>query len=297
MSIQDDFKFSKLDLGWAKTLFAYLFNVEALYRLAPGVFTLPESCSLAIVGDWGTGTESAENVLSQIRTYKPDYFMHLGDIYYSGTKNEVDRRFLQPLLMEIPETKWFTLMGNHDAYSGGTGYYYATDMIGQHSCHFTLGNKFIQLIGMNTGWSDRFNKGPVHLHPEEALWVKNLLNRKTILLSHHQPFSGFQDVNNIVANQLGNLDCVAAWFTGHEHRLAVYHDYMGIKRMRTVGAGGVPELLRENYFVSKIPCEPITYGNDGIRYYHSFAIMDINKANVTVRYFDENNHILFAETF
>lgn len=296
MSIKDDFQFSKFDLGWAKTLFAYLFNAEAPYRPAPGVFTLPESCSLAIVGDWATGTDGATKVLDQIKTYNTDYFIHLGDIYYSGTKNEVDRRFLDPL--KDYKGRKFTLMGNHDAYSGGQGYYYAVDAIGQNSCHFTLGNEWLQFIGMNTGWSDRkpIHKQLVQLHIDEATWVKTLLKQhpKNILLSHHQPFSGFQDVVNIVPTQLGDLRSVASWFTGHEHRLAIYtNEY----RMRTVGAGGVPELTRSHYWDSKVPCVPITYGDDNVRYKHSFAIMNVNKGDVTVRYFDEDNKLLYQESF
>lgn len=296
-SIKDDFKFSKFDFGWLKTLFAYLFNKEAPYRDSPGVFTLPEKSRLVIVGDWGTGTDAAINLLRQIKQYKPDYFMHLGDIYYSGTKNEIVRRFLNPLQMILPDCRYFSLMGNHDAYSGGQGYYWLVDTIGQQSCHFKLSNNRIQLIGMNTGWSDRFSKTPVELHSSEAEWVKSNLNQKTILFSHHQPFSGFQAISNIVASQLENLNNVEAWFTGHEHRLAIYHEYNDIKRMRTVGAGGVPELVREDYFKSTIPCQPITYGNDGIRYYHSFAIMDIDQDNVTVRYFDEQDNVLYSENF
>jgi calcineurin-like phosphoesterase family protein len=298
MSIKDDFQFSKFDLGWARTICAYLFNAEAPYRPAPGVFTLPESCSLAIVGDWGTGTDGANKVLEQILTYNTDYFMHLGDIYYSGTKNEVDRRFLEPL--KAFKGRKFTLMGNHDAYSGGQGYYYAVDSIGQESCHFTLGNEYINFIALNTGWSDRkpINKQTVHLHDSEVEWAKAALShKKNILLSHHQPFSGWQDVNNIVATQLGDLSRVASWFTGHEHRLVVYEPRGNIQRMRTVGAGGVPELTRADYFVSKVPCKPITYGDDMVRYKHSFAIMQINRENVTVRYLDEDNKLLFEESF
>ena len=294
-SIKEDYQFSKFDLGWAKTLFAYLFNGVAPYREAPGVFALPEKSRLAIVGDWATLTAGSDNILNCINQYNCDYFMHLGDIYYSGTKSEVDRRFLGPL--KRFEGRKFTLMGNHDAYSGGHGYYYAVDEIGQQSCHFSLGNAFIQLIGMNTGWSDRFSSSPVCLHNSEVDWIHSIVDIKTILLSHHQPFSGFKEVNNIVDLQLGRLDNVAAWFTGHEHRLAVYNAYANVKRLRTVGAGGVPELIKEDYFKSKISCVPITYGNDGIRYYHSFAIMDIDKSNVTVRYFDEKNKLLYSEEF
>lgn len=301
-TVVDDFKFSKLDLGWAKTVFAYLFRSVAPYRTEPASFMLPAQCSLAIVGDWGTGTAEAVKVVNAISDHKPDVFYHLGDIYYSGTHRECQQRFLDPLRTSMPDVRAYTLMGNHDVYSGGHGYYWLVDQLKQESCHFTLGNGYINIVGLNTGWCDNVTKSAtIQLHDSEVVWARDIIAKstKTILMSHHQPFSGWQDVNkNIVATQLGNLGNVAAWFTGHEHRLAIYEPYQGIRRMRTVGAGAIPEFIAKDYFDnSKVPCQKVTYGDDGIVYKHSFAIMNLDNEKVKVDYYDEDNNLLFSEAF
>ncbi len=293
-TVIDDFKFSKLDLGWAKTLFAYLFRSVAPYRTEAGSFVLPAQCCLAIVGDWGTGTPEAIKVANAISQHKPDVFYHLGDIYYSGTQRECQQRFLDCM----PKAqRAYTLMGNHDAYSGGHGYYWLVDQLAQESCHFNLSNGFINLIGLNTGWSDNVTKtSTIKLHESEVAWANRQIaqSKKSILLSHHQPFSGWQTIDNIVHLQLNKQ--VAAWFTGHEHRLAIYEPYMGIERHRTVGAGAVPVFV-EKEPESKIPVAKITIGDDGVVYDHSFAIMHLDNDVVQVRYYDEDNNLLFSEAF
>lgn len=300
-TVVDDFKFSKLDLGWAKTVFAYLFRSVAPYRTESGSFALPSQCCIAIVGDWGTGTPEAIKVVNAISDHKPDVFYHLGDIYYSGTYRECQQRFLNPLRTSMPKVRAYTLMGNHDAYSGGHGYYWLIDQLAQESCHFNLSNGYVNIVGLNTGWCDNVTKSSIiRLNDSEVVWARHIIatSEKTILMSHHQPFSGWQNVNNITATQLGNLSNVAAWFTGHEHRLAIYEPHIGIERHRTVGAGAVPEFVTNDYFDnSKIPTKKVPYGDDGVAYDHSFAIMHLDKDLVKVHYYDEDNNLLFSEAF
>ena len=62
---------------------------------------------------------------------RPDVAIHLDDIYYSGTPAECDAHFLAPLRAAMPDTRLFSLCGNHDMYSGGTGYYGLWRQIGQ----------------------------------------------------------------------------------------------------------------------------------------------------------------------
>lgn len=62
---------------------------------------------------------------------RPDVAIHLDDIYYSGTPAECDAHFLAPLRAAMPDTRLFSLCGNHDMYSGGTGYYGLLRQIGQ----------------------------------------------------------------------------------------------------------------------------------------------------------------------
>jgi len=57
--------------------------------------TLPPKARLAILGDWGTGLYGAPHCASSIsRDGAFAALVHLGDVYYSGTATEVQKRFL-----------------------------------------------------------------------------------------------------------------------------------------------------------------------------------------------------------
>ena len=56
-------------------------------------------------------------------SYNPNYAIHLGDVYYSGTKREQEKYFINPLKINLnKDCRIFTLPGNHDYYSGGEGF-------------------------------------------------------------------------------------------------------------------------------------------------------------------------------
>jgi len=48
----------------------------------------------SIAGDWGTGTEESFRIAEQISAFRPDYTIHLGDVYYVGDDPEIDENFL-----------------------------------------------------------------------------------------------------------------------------------------------------------------------------------------------------------
>jgi hypothetical protein len=50
---------------------------------------------IALIADWGTGTDVAVSLLQSVKQQKPDVVIHLGDVYYSGTEAECDKFFLQ----------------------------------------------------------------------------------------------------------------------------------------------------------------------------------------------------------
>src|ERR1700733_11151027 len=91
----------------------------------------------------------------------------------------------------------YTLCGNHDMYSGGGGYYWLLDQIGQKASYFCLRNDNWMFLAMDTGFHDNnpFNVATNMTQPvsedgwSEADWhmqqIKNAGNRKLVLLSHH----------------------------------------------------------------------------------------------------------------
>ncbi|HEX8694761.1 MAG TPA: metallophosphoesterase, partial [Longimicrobium sp.] len=166
------------------------------------VIDVPDRVRIGVVGDWGTGMEPARVVLQALAGQRPDIVLHVGDIYYSGTRNEVNKRFLPivedvfPDALSARKPRLFTLSGNHDMYSGGRGYYALLDQIGQPASYFCLRNRRWQVLGMDTGLHDR-NPLPPHkltkLDDGEAEWhrdkVRRAGGRRTVLMSHHQLFT------------------------------------------------------------------------------------------------------------
>ena len=89
----------------------------------PGIYPLPANGRVSLVGDWGSGTESAYRVIDHVRdVQKPNITIHLGDIYYSGQVDEVNEYFLGPEDWYRAERS-FALNANHEMYSGGAGYF------------------------------------------------------------------------------------------------------------------------------------------------------------------------------
>ncbi len=184
----------------------------------------PDQATIALIGNWGTGTNPALILLRHIaRNFQPDVLLHLGNIYYSGLPSECkmhftdlidqtwpdDARYMKPLV--------FTLAGNHDRYAGSNGGYY--DLIRglnrahgkpQPNSYFAVRNNFWQFLALDTAYEDvgqmafGGSPGPTKLVDQEVPWhwdkIKNdganvdrSINpsgsRGTVVLSHHQLYS------------------------------------------------------------------------------------------------------------
>jgi Calcineurin-like phosphoesterase len=169
--------------------------------------------TIAIVGDWGTGfyepNSAAQLVIDQILAMptKPDYIIHLGDVYYAGTAdlffplNEEQDNFLNawPTAEQFPAGKSFTLNSNHEMYGGAKGYYTALadprfaaqdglsyfalkyggwTLLGLDSAYFTTSNFYMAgSIGGNAGI--------------QTTWMQQLgiSADKTIVMTHHTGLS------------------------------------------------------------------------------------------------------------
>jgi predicted phosphodiesterase len=329
--LQDEWDYNTCDLaGWSETLEQYILYFQKNqgsipYRKGGDYvldYQLPAQATIALIGDWGTGTGVAKALLAQVARKKPDVVLHLGDIYYSGTEFESQARFLDICRQVLAaDTALYTLAGNHDMYSGGAGYYGLVDQLGQQASYFCLRNANWQFLAMDTGYND-FNPFAVSSHVTaltdvEADWhrtkIQQAEGRKTVLLSHHQLFSAFEPIGGEAVNQnllatfhdlLGN---VALWFWGHEHRLDIYAPYQGLERGRCLGCSAIPVFVEADYFQPKFdvpllpspgdPTQIIRLGDDGTVYNRAYAIMKLDGASASVAYYQDSdeNQPLFVE--
>jgi len=275
---------------------------------------LPSSGRIAMIGDWGTGYGDAIAVLRAACAFDPDAIIHLGDIYFAGTEGECRTKFLEPMrtyarrLSDDSPIPVFNLAGNHDYYSGGSGYYWLLDQLNrgdrlQESSYFSLRSEDggWQFLAMDTGYESRDDVARAHQmgavpQSDEIEWLNHKLETfegRTILLSHHQAFSNFDRIGgdpddreppfDAVNRRLLTLfepyaDRIAAWFWGHEHHLMIFKDYHGLKG-RCVGHSARPISRAEVYehIGFEFACEDVRLGiaEDGRRLNHGFEIIDL----------------------
>ena len=275
---------------------------------------LPAKAKVALLGDWGTGQPEAKALLAQIARKNPDVVIHMWDIYYSGTAFEVDKYFLQiwKSTLDLSKTATYTLSGNHDMFCGGKPYYDLIDQLGQPASYFCLRNDNWQFLAMDTGLHDDVPLAgkPTFLEDSEVEWltdkIENAGGRRSVLLSHHQLFSAYENIGGKVVNDRLNaqlaplLPKVAMWFWGHEHDLVIYKQYMNVLG-RCVGHGAFPIGISElpsNPLFPDVPLESVRLQTNAAFYNHGYVIVELDGASARVSYYqdtDEDNP-LYQET-
>jgi Calcineurin-like phosphoesterase len=292
----------------------------------PAMHEISDTARVVLVGDWGTGLPRAravagfmaDEVAGALAAERQAHVVHLGDVYYSGAREEVDRRVLAPGLWPVTVeqaragvSSW-SLNGNHDMYSGGYGYFdrlLADERFtsqrsgdGRTTSYFRIVAPSWELIGLDTAWDpDVLAQGHVAvLEDPQAEFAVNAAaeavaaGRKVVLLSHHQLISVYDtaDVGSTLPRKLKPIldaEQVTAWFWGHEHRCMGYAADHGVRFPRCVGHGGVPVLM-EHELGDPVPPpglweERAFLERDGDRWQRfGFAVLDFSADHIDVRY-------------
>lgn len=325
--IEDEIRFSVCDPLWAKVLLEYRKSEGATipYRRYTAhddfVESMPnEPLTIAFVSDWGTGTPTARNVLRNIADHRPDIFIHLGDVYYSGTRREMDENFLRIVRQLLPQTTVVrALAGNHDLYAGGEGYYWLLDEIDQAASYFCLRNDHWQLLAVGAppekaDPTNALSSIPI-VDEAEVVWHQHKLatagGRKTIMLSHYPLFTASGNIGRTVDKRplalnpvLYDAFCdyltdIDLWLWGHEHNLVAFDPYLGLEKGRCIGSGAIPvPLLWQPY--KTLPdlalpegvVEPphirhdIQLGHDGDHYHHGYAVLTLTGSVGQLAYYE-----------
>jgi len=225
---------------------------------------------IAVTADWATGTLEAETVAANMQACSPHYTLHLGDVYYMGEAREIGENCLGTPANNYAGVRWpkgllgsFALMGNHEMYSGGKGYFTTflnelgilssgkvTDP--QSASYFCLENAHWLLLGLDTGYHSGglpvlgsiplLNQIPslnvdARFDPIMLAWLNQLTEtlqaagsgqKPVVVLTHHQPVSSFDQAYQKPAQQLAEWGFLNGrefvWLFGHEHRLAIYKE-------------------------------------------------------------------------
>jgi hypothetical protein len=256
-------KYEQLDLEWASSAANYFKykNNKAPFGKNAQVISIPDDVNIAIAGDWGTGywrenDTPAKKVAVQMLGSQPDYTIHIGDTYYSGTKGEMKDNLVK--IWPKGKSGTFAIPGNHEMYCGNHNYYAILPELcplQKGASYFALQNKNWLIIALDSAYyatGDFYNVGSIgSKEGEQAVWLKDVLgrtdNRKIIIITHHQPvdLSGkvvtnlFEEVNSILIEN--HFDSPAFWYFGHEHNAVVYSDLSAMSfPSRCIGHGAIP---------------------------------------------------------
>lgn len=334
-------RFGPEDSGWVTEIAR-----ATLERLAEGNhpfnrdearYEISDNARVVIVGDWGSGLpraqtvarHMAEEVEKALAEKREAHVIHLGDVYYSGTRGECERNVLAPGMWPVTAaqaragvTSW-ALNGNHDMYGGGYGYFetllgderFAAQRSkdGKPTSFFRIVSPSWDLVGLDTSWSPNvLDDGHFGVLQEpQAEFVASVAaesNRKLMLLSHHQLLSVYDRESDQVGETLAKelkptLDAgVDAWIWGHEHRCVGYKPAKGVAFPRCIGNGGVPVLMKHSADDPVPPpgeweeCE--YWEADGDRWARfGFAVLDFSGPRIEIRYRNEEGKTTRTESF
>lgn len=266
-------KYACYDQGWFVAFLNLLqtfievewYNGGIFPTVTPPTVTLSgastNEVNIALVGDWGTGDATAQAVMKQLASMDPDYIIHVGDVYYSGSPS-TNAYFStgeesNNLVGGWPPGyvgKSFTLNSNHEMYCGANGYF--NDALLPQGSIFSAQNGSScwalqyndwTILGLDSAFMgstfDAFMVGNIG-DPEgtQAQWIAslNLNPDKLIVLSHHNAFS--EDGSTLsplwaqVTGALNNNDPYA-WYWGHAHYGIAYNCPVVIEGVRVVTYG------------------------------------------------------------
>ncbi len=243
--------------GWMASLLKWVDRKDAhpfVWSSAPPE-TIPDTAKVAVVGDWGTGLYGAVKIADDIRARKPfDVLLHLGDVYYSGTTEEVKERFLKLWPFEAG-TISRALNSNHEMYSGGFAYFDVTlARFKQKASYFALQNAHWLLAGLDTAFIDH------DMDDRQVKWLEDTIaaagQRKVALFSHQQLFSRLDNQGDKLKARLERLlksKRITAWYWAHEHQCVLYdkHPEWGLVA-RCLGNGGIPEIRKKEVLAAPV---------------------------------------------
>jgi hypothetical protein len=248
---------------------------NGIYSLAAGVepSEAGQPVRISLIGDWASGTKESQDVAAAVAKAAPHFTVHLGDVYYVGTKQEIRENMLGgKVAWPMGRCGSFALNANHEMYARGKAYFeHLLPELGiieasggrqpQRASFFCLKNPYWLVIGLDTGYYSvglpilekiKPFKPSARLHSKLMQWLHDDVGvqedeeRGVILLSHHQYYSQFDSGHDRPARQLADLiKRPVLWFWGHEHRLAVYAKHASAKGQltaygRCAGHGGLP---------------------------------------------------------
>lgn len=325
-------KYAVFDPEWIYSLALYLLHLiepKAPFNTNPATIQLSGQSTLriAIIGDWGTGnwtdgeqpSSPAVAVFNQIKTLNPDYIIHLGDVYYSGTDTEEQTKFVTLWEKNGFQNKVFTLNSNHEMYSGAKGYFNVAlnnpiCARQQNTSYFALEIENYIFIGLDSSYYDKswlYFKGELtDSHQTDFIRGLNTTGKKVIILTHH---NGLDITGQNKTKLWGQVNAALGrdpdwWYWGHLHNGIAYssQSQAGATKARCIGNSSIPygdayslydasgNLLNSvSYtFNTKMPNPTLQQKN---RILNGFALLTLQAGSMTEEFYDQRGNRIWSE--
>lgn len=335
-------KYEMLDLGWAwvlKNIFLnflpeWLGDGNGVRRFVQHDWTEPVRLQpgkegqvrIAVIGDWGSGKYRLAGlpgsdgpacaVMDTLGSLPqpPDYIIHLGDTYYTGTGmnrspegEEIDN--LLEILKLYPKIarsgNCFTLNSNHEMYGGAHGYYAALfnplfsrqkgcsyfalefgDWIiaGLDSAYFTPSALYMD------GGLGRRGKDPQYDFLQQ-IKAAQAAGRKVILMSHHPGVTPDGRKFTRLWTDVGFSPDY--WYWGHLH-LGIFYNAKACSttRCRCIGHSSMPFAVPPRMehckdYVDWYSKTPLASGTNRAK--NGFALLTLSEKGITEEVYDIGN--------
>lgn len=315
---------------WLENMVAGLkFNFGTLQ---PSIIPIDNKVQIAMAADFGTGDwgsifnpAASTKIRGHIVRMKPEITIHLGDVYYAGTQSSEAGN----LTSVWPAGGWgsFALNSNHEMYPGGIAYY--NEALGaplfqkqqKRSC-FVLENDNWIIVGLDSAYfSDEetfYMFGD--LGPSDGIQAKMLADlakkqKRMLILSHHNGLELDGSVPSREAwpdglgsklwyeiqESLQSNDKPVYWYWGHQHAGVVYkHSESANLFCRCIGHGALPygnaSVLDNSPNVIWHERTPANDPHDPERLLNGFAVLDLNAAQITETFYNENSAIAWQSS-
>jgi hypothetical protein len=223
------------------------------YPVRPGEEPTPDKpLDVVLFADFGNGLYPARYMAKQFADLAAPYAIHLGDVYYAGTRLEVDEHLWQPLWPTFDKTEVFSVVGNHEMYSRGAPWLAFTDekrrqfpaRQRQQGPYFRIVTERFQIVALDTEWA-----GHGRLDPSQReigrQWLREGRNdRTTILLTSNHPHTWGSTKKSALYDDIKPLldeGLVDLWFWGNVHHGALYEPTPELPFVGScLGHGGYP---------------------------------------------------------
>ena len=285
---------------------------------APTVLVMPGHVTIALAGDFGTGNFGADPAPSKkiagcIAALKPDYTIHLGDVYYAGTGGEEKKNFVNG--WPKGSLGSFTMNSNHEMYSGGNPYF--QEAVGGEVFHlqapysfFALENSNWIIVGLDSAYyadeHDLYMDGSLGSNAQSS-FLQDLAKKgkKVIVLTHHNglPEDGSVPANGSpptklwaeVMRSFAGSPPPAYWYWGHVHAGVVYKPQANGVLCRCAGHGALPwglaSELENNPNVVWFERTKAGDPTDPVRVLNGFVLLKLDGANFTETFYNENGEV------